>query len=291
MDLQFTISVGNSILNKNMNNLIKSLSLAVLFSTIILAAGCGSSNEPAKPSTPSPSPTPVAEEANPEEEVEVDPTLDMDGPSYGLQVMSDDVRAETDRAFGKIKVTDVRTIDFWKLPYHVALGTEIPYTKEDITIEKTFGDIDGDGKDEVFILIDEVPRGSGTFAHGLLLGINQGKLKVLAIMPDGQRFASEWLGELLGGHITNGEVRVFRWAWDDLYSPKDDSKPMKDIMVTTVYRIRNGRLASESVSGIFIKEFPVGYWPKEPNIMSAKREAEFIRKAKIGDVDLERRFR
>jgi len=57
-------------------------------------------------------------------------------------------------------------------------------------------------------------------------------------------------------------------------------------MVTAVYKMKNGRLVSDSVSGLFIKDYPNAYWPKEPNIMSAKREAEFIRKAKIGDVKM-----
>ena len=269
-----------------MNNLIKSLSLSVLISAIIFATSCGSPNESVSSPMPSPSPTPVAEEVATEEELEINPTLDIGSPDYGLQIIDDEAKQKTDEAFGKIKVTSLRNVDYFRLPYEVPLMTEVPFERSEIRIYKSFGDIDSDGKEEVFVLIDEIPQGSASFAHGFLIGIDEGKLKVLGIMPDGTKFASDGLGEFLGGHITKGELRIFRWAWDDLYTPRDDSKRMNDIMVTAVYKMKNGRLVSDSVSGIFIKDYPNAYWPKEPNIMSAKREAAFIKKAKIGNVDL-----
>jgi len=275
-----------------MNNFIKSLSLSVLFSAIIFATSCGSSNEsvssPIPSPSPSPSPTPVAEEVATEAELEINPTLDIGSPDYGLQIIDDELRQKTDEAFGKIKVPGLRNVDYYRLPYEVPLMTEVPFARSEIRIYKSFGDIDGDGKEEVFVLVDEIPQGSASFAHGFLIGIDEGKLKVLGIMPDGEKFASSNLGEFLGGYITKGELRIFRWAWDDLYTPRDDSKRMNDIMVTTVYKMKNGRLVSDSVSGLFIKDYPNAYWPKEPNIMSAKREAEFIKKVKISDVDLKK---
>jgi hypothetical protein len=264
----------------------KPLSLAVIFLSIIFTASCSFLSESVKSPMPSPSPTPVAEEDAAEEELEINPTLDMDSRDYGLQIIDDELRQKTDEAFGKIKVTSLRSVDYFRLPYEVPLMTEVPFERSEIRIYKSFGDIDGDGKEEVFVLIDEIPQGSASFAHGFLIGIDEGNLKVLAIMPDGTKFANDGLGEFLGGYITKGELRIFRWAWDNLYTPLNDDEKMKDIMVTTVYKMKNGRLVSDSVSGIFIKDYPNAFWPKEPNIMSPKREAEFIKKAKIGDVDL-----
>jgi hypothetical protein len=279
-----------------MNNLIKSLFTIALISTAMFIAGCRATEQvdqqrsSESETSPSPAPTQVEDqtwlEPTSEEDYRRTRVEEVRKPDYGLNTLDEEYGRRVIKAFGRIEADDVRSLDFWRLPYHVPFGNEIPYTKAEIKIDTSFGDIDGDGKEEVFVLMDQVPQGSGSFTWGILLGVDAGKLKVLAAMHDGQRFASEGPGELLGGHITNGELRVFRGAWDDFYSPKDDSKPMTDIMATTVYKLKRNRLVSTSVTGIFVKDFPIGYWPKEPNIMSAKREAAFIKKAKIGDVDL-----
>ena len=279
-----------------MNNLIKSFFTFLVISSAMFIGGCRATEQvdqqrsSESETSPSPAPTQVEDqtsvEPTPEEDYRTDWAAEVRKPDYGLNTLDEEYGRRVIKAFGRIEADDVRSLDFWRLPYHEPFGNEIPYTKAEIKIDTSFGDIDGDGKEEVFVLMDQVPQGSGSFTWGILLGVEAGKLKVLAVMHDGQRFASEGPGELLGGHITNGQVRVFRWAWDDLYSPKDDSKRMNDIVYTTVYKLKKNRLVSTSVTGIFVKDFPIGYWPKEPNIMSAKREAEFIKKAKIGNVDL-----
>ena len=275
---------------------LNSLFTIVLISTAMFIAGCRATEQvgqqPSSESETSPSPAPsqvedqTSVEPTPEEDYRTDWAAEIKKPDYGLYPLDGEYGPRIIKAFARIEADDVRSLDFWRLPYHVPFGNEIPYTKAEIKIDTSFGDIDGDGKEEVFILIDEIPQGSGSFTWGILLGVDAGKLKVIAVMHDGQRFASEGPGDLLGGHITTGEVRIFRGAWDNLYSPKDDSRPMNDLVLTTVYKLRKNRLVSTSVTGIFVKDFPIGYWPKEPNIMSAKREAAFIKKAKIGDVDL-----
>lgn len=272
-----------------MNHLIKPFAVMAILVTSLLVTACG---EPvpkvsAPVGTPAPSPmeSPTPEET-PRAENEYDPTSDFDSPEYGLWELGGEGSRNFENALRKKSYSDLRKFDYIGLPYHVLFETDEAYKRDEITVDTSFGDLDGDGKDEAFVLLEEKPMGSGTFAHGFVLKLVEGKLKLIAIISDGEKFASSKVGELLGGHITKGELRVFRWAWDDSYSETDDDKGMKDIMTTTVYRMKNGKLSSTGVTGIHIREFPLGYWPKEPNIMSAKREAEFLKRSKTGDVDL-----
>lgn len=273
-----------------MNLLMKPVAIVAILVISLFVTACG---EPAPKAsapvgTPAPSPmeTPTPEET-PQAERDYDPSSDFESPEYGLRKTEGDERnGKFDDALKRNSYRDVRKIDYRRLPYHVAFGADEPYKADEFTVDVSFGDLDGDGTDEAFVLFDEKSMGSGTFTHGFVLRLSGGRLGLIGIADDGERFASSKVGELLGGHITKGELRVFRWAWDDSYSKTDDDKGMKDIMTTTVYRMKNGKVSSTGVSGIHIKEFPLGYWPKEPNIMSAKREAEFLRRLKTGDVDL-----
>ena len=112
----------------------KPLSLAVIFLSIIFTASCSFLSESVKSPMPSPSPTPVAEEDAAEEELEINPTLDIGSRDYGLQIIDDELRQKTDEAFGKIKVTSLRSVDYFRLPYGVPLMYRVPFNRNEVQV-------------------------------------------------------------------------------------------------------------------------------------------------------------
>jgi len=268
-----------------MNNLNKSFVAILFISAAMFVAGCGAS-ETDDPSQSGAESSPAAEAG---QENSWDRTNDITGPEFGIWIVDTEEQKKIFQAFSKIDAPDIRSLDLWSLPFRMRFQDEGPPEERKTRISESFGDLDGDGNDEAFILLEDIWRSANPESAGFVLGTKNGKLNLLAVIQDGSRTSGgPWSlhGVLMGGYITPGKLTVFRWAWDDVYSPPDKDNPWKDMMITTVYKFEKGRLTAESVSGMYIREFPLGYWPKEPNIMSPEREAEFIKKAKIGDVDL-----
>ena len=269
-----------------MNNLVKSLVTILFISAAMFVAGCRASETDDQSQSGAES-SPAAEAG---QENSWDRTNDITGPEFGIWIVDTEGQKKIFQAFSKIDASDIRSLDLFSLPFWMRFWDEGPPEERKTRFTESFGDLDGDGNDEAFILLEDIWSSMNPDSAGFVLGTKNGKLNLLAVIQDGSKTSGgPWSGlhgVLMGGYITPGKLTVFRWAWDDVYSPPDKDTPWKDMMITTVYKFENGRLTAESVSGMYIREFPLGYWPKEPNIMSPEREAEFIKKAKIGDVDL-----
>jgi hypothetical protein len=211
---------------------------------------------------------------------------DIESPRFGIDFPEPSRWHAIDKTFEDLRFDNIRDIDFSTIPYHVVLGLQAPYNREEARFFTTYGDLDGDGSEEALFFIESQPEYSSLSSEGILFELRNGRLTIRTVFADGGTDAKFQLGKLLGGFITPREVTIFRWYWDNMYSGPSPDGSTEEMMTVTTYRVRSRQLEATRHKGFYIKNFPGFYWPGEQFILSPERALEYAEKAKGDEVTL-----